>query len=143
MGYLGVDRQILCTHKRSNPEVPEVYHKKKIRDTRSPNRHLSLQSPFRSVHNDLNISATTGSCPESPFVSAPSAPSAIRTESPLRCYTFIPSIWFLSCGRRSHRVLNQASKGVREDPDVFGSKKTAAQPFCRAWHELFIQLFIM
>jgi len=143
MCYLGVDRQILCTHKRSNPEVAEVYHKKKSRDTWSPNRLLSLQSPFRSAHNDLNIPATTGSCPESPFVSAPSAPSAIRPKSPLRCHSLAPSTWFLSWGRRSHWVLNQASKGVREDPDVFGGKKTAAQSFYRTWYELFVQLFVM
>lgn len=88
MGCLGIDRQILCTPKRSNPKAPEAYHKKKSRDTRSPNRHHSHQSPFRSLHNDLNISATPGSCPESPFVSAPSAPSAIRPES---LYGVIPS----------------------------------------------------
>jgi len=124
MCYLGVDRQILCTHKRSNPEVAEVYHKKKSRDTWSPNRHLSLQSPFRSAHNDLNIPATTGSCPESPFVPASSAPTVIQPGYPLQCQTLAPSTSFSSLGReRSHRGLNLGIERVGDDSYVFGGQK--------------------
>jgi hypothetical protein len=59
--------------KRCYPKVPEMYQKKKSTHTQSPNRHRPLQSSsFGSVHNDLNVSATIGSCPGSPFVSASS-----------------------------------------------------------------------
>lgn len=66
---------------------------------------LALQSsPLGSVHNDPNISAMIGSCPGSPFVSAPSASSAVWSGSPLQCQIFAPSTQFSSWGGgRSHR----------------------------------------
>jgi hypothetical protein len=93
--------------------------------TESPNRHC----PLGSVHNDPNVSAMTGSCPGSPFVSAYSVPSAIRPGSPLRCQIFAVSTLFSSWGRgRSHRGLSQVSKGVGDDRPVFWKPKNAAQP---------------
>jgi hypothetical protein len=85
-------------HTRCYPKVPEMYREKKSRNTQSPNRHRPLQSsPLGSVHNEPNVSATIGSCPGSPFMSACSVPSAIRPGSPLRCQIFALSTLAKKC----------------------------------------------
>jgi hypothetical protein len=84
MEYLLTTYEVLSKSPRNLSE--------KSRHTQSPNSHRPLQSSsLGSVHNDPNVSATIGSCPGSPFVSACSAPYAIRPGSPLRCQILAPS----------------------------------------------------
>jgi len=65
-----------------------------------------------------------GSCPESPFVPASSAPTVIRPGYPLQCQTLASSTSFSSLGReRSHRGLNLGIETVGDDSYVFGGQK--------------------
>jgi hypothetical protein len=81
-----------------------------------------------------------GSCPESLFVPASSAPTAIRPGYPLLCQIFAPLTWFLSLGReRSHKGLNLAIEGVGDDSHIYGGQKLLQSRSDVCWRILMME----